>query len=262
MSRPDEPVSPGGQEEAWFADDRWPVDRPDADPTRSARTPSAVPDPLTAHAPAPAEAPQWTKFGSTHSAEPSILPPTPPTADVPASAFAQPSGPSASPVPRPAEDSPMVTPEPSTVRLPPQPAPPASAPPAFSGPTPTLPLPAAYPPPYSGLPAYPGSGAAAYASYAPQPPYSVPPMYSAAPVGYIGYPPPTPPRRRTGAIVAIVSIAVVAALTAGIGAFVLVNQQEKHAPTAASTTPPSAGPTTLAPAPRIPTSSATCARCC
>src|SRR5262245_11245208 len=95
MSRPDEPVSPGGQEEAWFADDRWPVDRPDADPTRSARTPSAVPDPLTAHAPAPAEAPQWTKFGSTHSAEPSILPPTPPTADVPASAFAQPSGPSA-----------------------------------------------------------------------------------------------------------------------------------------------------------------------
>jgi hypothetical protein len=48
--------------------------------------------------------------------------------------------------------------------------------------------------------------------------------------------------------VAIVSIAIVAALTAGIGAFVLVNQQEKHAPTA-STTPPSAGPTTAAPSP-------------
>jgi hypothetical protein len=99
------------------------------------------------------------------------------------------------------------------------------------------------PPGYPAQPVY-----SAPPAYPTQPGYLGAPVYSAPPAGYAGYPPPAPPRRRTGLIVGIVSLVIVAVL-AGLGAFALVNRQEKNAnPTSGSpTAPPTAGPTTPVP---------------
>ncbi|RBY86782.1 DUF4333 domain-containing protein [Blastococcus sp. TF02A-26] len=55
-----------------------------------------------------------------------------------------------------------------------------------------------------------------------QPPqYAPPQQYAPFPVGGFGYPPPAPPRRRTGLVVGSVAGAVVVAGGLGVGAFLL-----------------------------------------